>query len=107
MTATTESGQQRSIKQPVPLKDQSSLQRGQTALDLTSLGLTKGDEVRVIVEAVDERGHLPSQVGRSEPLTFQVTDQSGILAGLLETDQQSARQLDAIIQRELGIGGTK
>lgn len=107
VTATTESGQQRSIKQPVPLKDQSSLQRGQTALDLTSLGLTKGDEVRVIVEAVDERGHLPSQVGRSESLTFQVTDQSGILAGLLETDQQSARQLDAIIQRELGIGGTK
>ena len=41
---------------------------------------------------------------QSEPIVFQVTDESGILAGLIEADEKSARQLDQIIQRQLGIG---
>lgn len=79
--------------------------RDEYQLSLDQYHLAKGDEVMVSIIADDERGDLPSQVGRSEPLIFEVTDRNGILAGLLEADQQSARQLDAIIQRELGIGG--
>jgi hypothetical protein len=35
-----------------------------------------------------------------------VTDERGVLASLMESDEKSARQLDAIIQRQLGIGGS-
>ncbi|MBA4030820.1 MAG: hypothetical protein C0478_08000 [Planctomyces sp.] len=105
ITIVSEAGQQRKSTQAIPLEQRGSLLRGKTPVDLSGMNLAKGDEIRVVVEAEDDRGELPPQVGSSEPLIFQVTDQSGILAGLLETDQQSARQLDAIIQRELGIGG--
>lgn len=79
--------------------------KGESAIELSSLQLVKGDEVAVIIEAWDHRGSLPSQQGQSEAIRLQVTDRQGILASLLEADQQSAQQLDAIIQRELGIEG--
>ncbi len=81
--------------------------KNETTFVLTPYQLSKGDELKVIVLAEDDRGEWVSQVGQSEPLIFEVTDRNGILAGLLETDQQSAKQLDAIIERELGIGGNR
>lgn len=81
--------------------------RGEMALDLAPYRLAKGDRVQVTLEAEDERGPAPRQLGSSEPIMFDVTDRNGILSGLLEADQQSAKQLDAIILRELGIGGGK
>ncbi len=78
----------------------------ESTLDLTHYGLEKGDEVRVTVVADDYRGEFPSNTGYSEPLIFDVTDRNGILESLLEIDQQSAKQLDEIIERELGIGRT-
>jgi hypothetical protein len=36
-----------------------------------------------------------------------VTDERGILAGLLESDERSVEQLDAIIDRELTVGGAR
>jgi hypothetical protein len=33
-----------------------------------------------------------------------VTDESGILAAISESDERSARRLDEIIKRQLGIG---
>ena len=78
--------------------------RGRHTLDLKPLGLAKGDEVRVTLEAVDFRGDLAGMSGRSDSILFTVTDESGILAGLIEADEKSARQLDQIIQRQLGIG---
>ncbi|HUQ73061.1 MAG TPA: DUF4175 family protein [Planctomycetaceae bacterium] len=80
--------------------------RGETVLDLRSLGLSPGDEVRVVVAAEDDRGDFPAQTGRSEPVVLEVTDKNGILESLLEIDQQSSKQLDAIIEKELGIGGS-
>lgn len=74
-------------------------------IDLTPYALQKGDEVRITIAARDWRGDLEPQVGLSEPLVLMITDRNGILASLIEADQQSARQLDAIIRRELGIGG--
>jgi hypothetical protein len=79
--------------------------RGETPFDLRPLQLAVGDEVRIVVAAEDVRGEFAPQIGRSEPLVLQVTDKQGILQSLLEIDQQSARQLDAIIEKELGIGG--
>lgn len=93
------------IVRQIPAREQplASL-RGRHVLDLKPLGLAKGDEVRVTLEAVDYRGDRPGAVARSEAIVFTVTDESGILAGLVEADEKSARQLDQIIQRQLGIG---
>lgn len=81
--------------------------RGRHPLDLRPLGLAKGDEVHVTLEAIDFRGANAGQSARSEPIVLRVTDESGVLAGLTEADERSARQLDAIIQRQLGIGESK
>ncbi len=80
--------------------------RGDGVLDLAPWRLAKGDEVRVTVIADDDRGAFPPQSGSSETLVFDVTDRNGILESLLEIDQQSAKHLDDIIERELGIGRT-
>lgn len=87
-------------------KPQTSL-RGTHHLDLSSLKLVKGDELKVTFAAYDYRGDAEPAISYSEPIQLQLTDRQGILSGLLETDEESARQLDAIIRRELGIGDTK
>lgn len=81
--------------------------RGQYTADLKKLKLVKGDQLRLIVEAIDFRGEGAGKSATSEPLVLEVTDVQGFLAGMAETDEQSARRLDAIIQRQLGIGETK
>lgn len=91
----------------VPDSHRQSVAKGTYKLDLTALKLAKGDEVKVTFVASDYRGPRESKKSFSEPLLFHVTDQQGILSGLLETDQESAKQLDAIIRRELGIGKDK
>jgi hypothetical protein len=80
---------------------------GAYKLNLAPLGLKKGSELKVTLEAIDERGAAAGQSGRSETIVFQVTDESGILAAISESDQRSARQLDDIIKRQLGVGETK
>ncbi len=80
------------------------LVRGTFPLELASLKLVKGDQLRVTFEAVDYRGTLMGKSALSEPLVLQVTDERGVLAAMVEADERSARQLDAIIQRQLGIG---
>lgn len=79
--------------------------RDETRLDLSPYKLEKGDELRLTVEALDYRGGLEPHVGTGEPLLLKVTDRSGILSGLNESDQFTVKQLDTIILRELGIGG--
>tara|TARA_R110002072_G_scaffold155657_2_gene306006 strand:+ start:13972 stop:15714 length:1743 start_codon:yes stop_codon:yes gene_type:complete len=81
--------------------------RGTHPLDLSSLKLVKGDELKVTFAAYDYRGDAEPAISYSEPIQLQLTDRQGILSGLLETDEESARQLDAIIRRELGIGDSK
>lgn len=81
--------------------------RGRHTLDLRPLGVAKGDEVHVTLEAIDFRGANTGQSAHSEPIVLRVTDESGVLAGLAEADERSARQLDVIIQRQLGIGEAK
>jgi hypothetical protein len=91
--------------QEVPLSGtREKLLRGKFPLELSSLKLAKGDQLRVTFEAVDFRGALPGKSALSEPLILQITDERGVLAAMVEADERSARQLDAIIQRQLGIG---
>lgn len=91
----------------VPLSDDhpKSLQTS-LPVDLTSFDLAKGDEVEITLEALDYRGELAGKSNTSEPLILYVTDERGVLEAMRETDERSAEQLDAIIQRELGIGGS-
>jgi hypothetical protein len=92
------------IAASTPGKPRPESLRGEYHLDLEKYKLVKGDELKVMFIAWDYRGSLEPQKSFSEPLILSVTDQQGILSGLLQTDEESAKQLDAIIRRELGIG---
>jgi hypothetical protein len=80
------------------------------AFELGPLKLSKGDSVKVTVRATDFRGRQTEgklEEGKatlSDPLVFQVTDEPGVLAALMEADKQSATELKDMIQRQLGIG---
>lgn len=80
---------------------------GVATVKLEELGLTLGDQVRLIARAIDYRGDAAGQAAESEPILLEVTDERGILAGLLESDERSVEQLDAIIDRELTVGGAR
>lgn len=80
---------------------------GTAAVPLGKLGLEVGDQVRLTVRAVDYRGTRPGKPGESEQIILDVTDERGIIAALAESDEQSVQQLDAIIERELIVGGGK
>lgn len=77
---------------------------GEYAFDLGKLPLTKGDTVKIVFHATDYRGKNPGKSTASEPLVFQVTDEQGIMASLLEGDQKSARELELFIKQLLGLG---
>ena len=80
--------------------------RGRRRFPLSPLKLSGGDEVRLTLEAVDDRGPRPGSVTRSEPIVLQVTDEAGILAALTQADEKSLHELDEMIEHELGIGET-
>ncbi len=73
--------------------------------DLTPYELEKGDVVRLFVEVTDDRGDLQGESSKSEALSMQVTDLPGFLKALNEDDERAVRQIDAIIEKELGIQG--
>jgi hypothetical protein len=74
---------------------------------LAGLGLKKGDQVRVTLKATDYRGSADGQTASSEPIVIDITDEAGILAALSEADDRSAKQIETIIERQLGVGGTR
>ncbi len=80
---------------------------GIAKVKLDGLGLEVGDRVRVFVRAVDYRGDAAGRATESEPILLEVTDERGILAALTESDERSVKQLDAIIDRELSVGGAR
>jgi hypothetical protein len=81
-----------------------SIVQGRFPLDLSTLSLKRGDQVRITLEGHDYRGDNPGKIGVSESIILQVTDERGVLAAMTETDQRTARQMDLIIQRQLGLG---
>lgn len=96
------------VAKQIPAAEQPmTIVRGQIAIPLAPYELAKGDEVKVTLEVTDWRGELVGQQGRGEPTSFLVTDLNGILAQTGEEDKKSAKQLDEILRRELGIGSEK
>jgi hypothetical protein len=96
------------VAKVVDEKDQPlTIVRGQVTIPLSTYELLKGDEVKVTLEVTDWRGTIPGQKGSSEPIGFNLTDLNGILVQTGEEDKKSAKQLDEILRRELGIGGDK
>ena len=86
-----------------PRDQRSNLAQGSVRLDLAAYQLQSGDRVRVLVKATDQRGNRPGHSAESEPLNFEVTDRDGLLASLLEADEEGAERLDAVIRRQLGL----
>ncbi len=111
----TEAGSERTITIPAPLPvgtagwvgRESLPLEGSLTVPLQPLGLAMGDQVRITVRAADYRGAVVGREAESEPIVLEVTDEQGILAALTETDERSVQQLDAIIDRELRVGGGK
>jgi hypothetical protein len=87
-----------------PLRGQSV--SGAYVLDISSMQLARGDEVRITLLAEDYRGEKPGVVSESEPIVLEITDESGILAAVSEGDRRSQEQIDDLIRRQLGIGET-
>ncbi len=98
---------QESIRDETALKDHPKLVKGKHTLDLSQLDLKMGDRVKAVIHAKDFRGSQPGQESVSQAVILQVTDERGVLAAMVETDERSARQLDAIIDRQLGIGNSR
>ena len=74
-------------------------------LDLAPLKLAKGDRLEIAFQAVDYRGEgRQGKATLSEPLLFQVTDKQGILAVMSDTDRESARQLQTMIDGQVDVG---
>jgi len=73
-------------------------------LDLSPLKTVKGDQVKLTLQAADFRGKQPGKVTASEAIVLQVTDEQGILAAMSETDRESVRQLQNMIQRQIDVG---
>jgi len=76
--------------------------RGSFEIDLSSLKLEKDDGVKISMEAHDHRGKQPPRWNVSEPMVLQVTDREGIRAGVLESDEKLIRDLNSLIDLELG-----
>ena len=78
---------------------------GRAAVPLAALGLAKGDQVRLTLKAVDYRGGRDGREVDSAPIVLEVTDEAGLLASFADDDERSVRQIDAILERELEVGG--
>jgi hypothetical protein len=76
-------------------------------LPLDQFKLAKGDQVRLILEATDYRGDDPGKSAKSDPVVLQITDETGILAALSETDRHAYDQMNVLIQRQTQTGGLK
>ncbi len=71
---------------------------------LKGLNLRKGDMVRLTMRARDFRGPREGRVASAEPVLLEVTDEQGVLAGMMEADRHSANELQTMIERQLGVG---
>lgn len=76
-------------------------------LDLSATGAGKGDRLHVYLLAVEQgRDGQPGLSVESTPITFEVTDEQGILAAMADLDRKSAEQLQQMIDRQLEVGGS-
>ncbi len=87
-----------------PVRGESLPITGGYRLELGKLDLVKGDQLRLTLEATDYRGKLPGRMAQGEPLLLEVSDESGVLAAIVEADETSEARISELIRRQLGIG---
>jgi hypothetical protein len=74
--------------------------RGRITIDLAPLDLRRGDQLTFTLEATDFRGDEEGHSTTSEPVVLEVTDERGVLAGMIESDQPMESGLDSAIDRQ-------
>ena len=72
--------------------------------DMAALQLTKGDQVKLMIEAFDYRGENPGKSTLSEAVVLDISDEAGVLAAIAEADENSEKRLFEVIEEQLGIG---
>jgi len=81
----TTSGEERTQEIPLDaawLPAQRLPYHGKYAIDMAALGLAKGDQVKLAMEAVDYRGATPGKATLSEAVVLDISDEAGVLASL-------------------------
>jgi len=76
--------------------------RGNYLLHLSPFSLSKGDRLQLVLEATDYRGSGEGITTQSEPISLIVTDQSGVLADLTESDEKLLEEFGTIINLNVG-----
>jgi hypothetical protein len=71
---------------------------------MAALELSKGDQVKLTIEAVDYRGETPGKSTLSEAVVLDISDEAGVLAAIAEADENSEERLNEVIKEQLGIG---
>ncbi|MEZ6112029.1 MAG: hypothetical protein R3C99_13560 [Pirellulaceae bacterium] len=87
-----------------PLVAEQLPRRGEAPIDLGSLGLVKGDRLKLTLEVTDYRGESPGVTILADPLILEISDESGVLAAISEADERSEERMTEIIKQQLGIG---
>jgi hypothetical protein len=87
-----------------PLREDQLPLRGKCSISLTPWKLEKGDQLRLTVQTSDYRGSQAGDSASSEPLYLRVSDEAEVLAAILDADRQTEKDLDEMIDRQLGLG---
>jgi hypothetical protein len=87
----------------LPLAGKAPINLANLTLDPSLGALEKGDRLKVVLLAQDDRGG-PGETFRSEPIIIEISDDLGVLSAVGEADPQAAQRLDEILKREFGIG---
>jgi len=88
----------------LPLSGKSPLNLASLQLDPSRGALEKGDRLKVVLEAEDDRGGAPGETFRSEAIIIEVSDELGVASAVGEADPQAEQRVTEIIKRQLGIG---
>jgi hypothetical protein len=88
---------------PLPIPAADLPYRNRYVLDLEPWGLRKGDRIRVMLQATDHRGTTGGDSAMSKPLYLEVSDRAGVLEAILEADHRTEKDLDEMIERQLGL----
>ncbi|MDP7019977.1 MAG: hypothetical protein QGG36_29535 [Pirellulaceae bacterium] len=81
--------------------------RGEYSLDLSPMKLVKGDRLRISLEVIDARGKAAGESAFSDPIYLEISDESGVLAAISESDEKSEKRISDLIKRQLGIGDSQ
>jgi hypothetical protein len=88
----------------LPLAGKAAVNLAALQLDASRGQLQKGDRLKVVLVAEDDRGTAPGETFRSEPIIIEISDEFGVASAVGEADPQAEQRVTEIIKRQLGIG---